>query len=154
VDIFLVTWDGPDDPANPQNWATGKKFLVMIILCVNTFCVTIGSADVSPAINRVKLQYGISTEVATLMLTFYVFGWATGPLIFSPASEIFGRNSVYRPTWALFVLFNLGCGLSSNITSLLICRLFAGVFSSTATAVGFGSAYDMFHRTPPPPFVS
>ncbi|KAG0123797.1 hypothetical protein HOY82DRAFT_472876, partial [Tuber indicum] len=56
----------------------------------------------------------------------YVFGWATGPLIFSPASEVFERNSVYRPTWALFVLFNLGCALSNNITSLLICRLFAG----------------------------
>jgi len=25
VDLFLVTWDGPDDPANPRNWTTRKS---------------------------------------------------------------------------------------------------------------------------------
>ena len=25
VDLFLVTWDGPDDPENPRNWTTGKS---------------------------------------------------------------------------------------------------------------------------------
>ena len=39
-----VTWDGPDDPTNPQNWSRGYKWfltLVCIIMTVNvyvTFC--------------------------------------------------------------------------------------------------------------------
>ncbi len=35
-----VTWDGPDDPTNPQNWSRGYKWfltLVCIIMTVNVY---------------------------------------------------------------------------------------------------------------------
>jgi len=30
-DPNLVTWDGPDDPANPRNWSKNRKWVVTII---------------------------------------------------------------------------------------------------------------------------
>ena len=39
-DLNMVTWDGPDDPKNPQNWSEGYKWLitaVAIIMTVNVY---------------------------------------------------------------------------------------------------------------------
>lgn len=31
LDINMVTWDGPNDPSNPQNWSTKYKWLATIV---------------------------------------------------------------------------------------------------------------------------
>lgn len=35
-DPNLVTWDGPNDQSNPQNWSTKYKWFVTIVCCVMT----------------------------------------------------------------------------------------------------------------------
>lgn len=35
----LVTFDGPNDPLNPQNWSNGYKWFLTAICCVLTFDV-------------------------------------------------------------------------------------------------------------------
>ncbi|KAI1033205.1 hypothetical protein LB503_008758 [Fusarium chuoi] len=37
-DPNVVNWDGPDDPANPQNWSTKKK-TINVILVSSAACV-------------------------------------------------------------------------------------------------------------------
>jgi MFS transporter, DHA1 family, multidrug resistance protein len=32
----IVTWDGPDDPTNPQTWSTSYKWLITAISIVMT----------------------------------------------------------------------------------------------------------------------
>lgn len=39
-DPNMVTWDGPDDPSNPQNWSTKRKWIITmtcIIMTVNVY---------------------------------------------------------------------------------------------------------------------
>lgn len=31
-DLNLIVWDGPNDPENPMNWPTSKKWIVTIAL--------------------------------------------------------------------------------------------------------------------------
>jgi hypothetical protein len=38
ADPNVVTWDGPDDPANPRNWSLRRKWLITILFSVTTFC--------------------------------------------------------------------------------------------------------------------
>ena len=45
-DPNLVTWYGPNDTANPQNWSLFKKCCVTAEMCILTFSVYIGSAYV------------------------------------------------------------------------------------------------------------
>jgi hypothetical protein len=37
ADPNIVTWDGPDDPANPMNWTTKKKVTAVGIVSFITF---------------------------------------------------------------------------------------------------------------------
>jgi len=36
ADVNMVTWDGPDDPTNPQNWSKSYKWFITLICCVMT----------------------------------------------------------------------------------------------------------------------
>lgn len=43
-DPNIVTWYGPNDSANPQNWSLFKKCFVTFEMCLLTFSIYIGSA--------------------------------------------------------------------------------------------------------------
>jgi MFS family permease len=77
-------------------------------------------------------------------LTIFVLGLACGPIIGSPASETFGRRPVYLVTIPLFGLFTLGAGLARNVETVIVCRLFAGLFGGPALAVGAGTNADLY----------
>ncbi|KAK7029828.1 major facilitator superfamily domain-containing protein [Favolaschia claudopus] len=49
-------------------------------------------------------RYHISQEVALVGVTLFVFGFAAGPLVFGPASELYGRQALWlrlQPQWCI-----------------------------------------------------
>jgi MFS transporter, DHA1 family, multidrug resistance protein len=80
-DPNLIEWDGPDDPENPMNWPTSKKWIITIALGMMTFCVTFASSVFSNATVPVAELFGVSTEVTTLGTSFFVLGFGAGPLV-------------------------------------------------------------------------
>ena len=96
-DKIVVTWDGDDDPENPQNWPTLQKAFFIFQISFLTTSVYMGSAVYTPGIEELMHDFGIGRVVATLPLTLFVIGYGVGPLVFSPMSEnaIFGRTSIY-----------------------------------------------------------
>lgn len=112
------------------------------------FCSSIHTA----AISSIAEDLNCSRTVATLGVSTFLLGFASGPLIFAPLSEVYGRNPVYRTTLALFVLFNLGCALSPNIAALLVFRFLCGFFGSPTVTNSGGSLTDLWppsHRSVP-----
>jgi multidrug resistance protein len=67
-----------------------------------------------------------------------------GPLFLSPLSEIYGRRPVLDYSNSFFVVWNLGCALSPNLTALLIFRFFGGVGGSACLTIGGGVIADLF----------
>jgi len=61
----------------------------------------------------------------------YVLGFALGPLLWAPLSELYGRRIIFITTYGPFVVFQIGCALATNIETLIICRWFAGFFGSS-----------------------
>ncbi len=68
----LVNWDGPDDPENPMNWSTSKKWSVTLTLGFMTFCITFASSVFSTATQVTAVQYGVSEIVTTLGTSLFV----------------------------------------------------------------------------------
>lgn len=69
-----------------------------------------------------------------------------GPLVFSPLSEIFGRRVVLGVTKVNFALWQIGCALSPDISSLIIFRFLTGVGGSGCLAIGSGVIADLFEK--------
>lgn len=67
-----------------------------------------------------------------------------GPLLLAPLSEIYGRRVILSGGNWFFVVWQIGCALSKNIETLIICRLFAGIGGSACLTLGAGVIADMF----------
>ena len=57
-------------------------------------------------------------------------GFAAGPIIWAPMSEIWGRRISLLPAVFCLGLFSIGTGASTNAASVFITRFFAGFFGS------------------------
>ncbi|GAM88198.1 hypothetical protein ANO11243_062290 [Dothideomycetidae sp. 11243] len=143
---ILVDWYTTDDPENPQNWSFGKKAFVSTQIYVYTLAVYMGSSIYSPAEPQVMEVFGVGQTAASLGLALYVLAYGTGPLLFSPLSEIpsIGRNPPYMVSFAIFVILLVPTALVKNFAGLLVLRFLLGFFGSPCLATGGASLQDMF----------
>ncbi|KAI9700475.1 MAG: hypothetical protein M1820_006774 [Bogoriella megaspora] len=144
-DYELIDWL-PNDPANPRKWSTGKKFFVTFEICFLTTSVYIGSAIYTAGLEGVVEKFHVSQVAATLGLSLFVIGYATGPMIFSSMSEVpyIGRTRVYIATLVVFVAFNFAVVYAKNFGMLLAFRFLTGFFGSPVLATGGATIADMY----------
>ena len=102
------------------------------------------SSIFSAATTAVALQFGVSTEVGILGLSLYVLGFATGPLLWAPLSELRGRKLPLVISMFGFSIFSIGTATGKDLQTVLICRFFGGVFASCPLAVVAAVFSDMF----------
>lgn len=146
-DPYLVDWNGPDDPDNPQNWSMPRKAFVTGLLCLLTFSVYMGSAIYTPGLELFATYFNIGLVPATLGLTLFVLGYGLGPMIgFSSVSEIpaIGRSLPYLFTLFIFVILQIPTALVNNVAGFMILRFLAGLFGSPPLATGGASIGDLY----------
>ena len=145
--VVLVDWWNTDDADNPQNWSPRKKALVMVQICLYTLAVYMGSSIYTASEPAIIEIFGTTQTVASLGLALYVLGYGTGPLLFSPLSEIpvVGRNLPYISTFAVFVLLWIPAGLVNNVPGLLVLRFLQGFFGSPCLATAGATIQDMYN---------
>lgn len=143
-DPYLIVWDGPNDPENPMNWPNGRKWLYTIVLGSTTFCVTFASSVFSTATAVTAEIFHVSLEVMTLGTSLFVLGFAFGPLLWGPMSELFGRKKPLFTGYFIFAIFQIATAVSQNIESIMLTRFFGGVFASAPLAIIGGTFVDFF----------
>ncbi|KAH8705658.1 major facilitator superfamily domain-containing protein [Talaromyces proteolyticus] len=142
----LVDWYYTNDEENPHNWSNKKRAFLATLICLYTFVVYTTSAIYTSSVVGVMQQFNVSDLLATLGLSLYVLGYGTGPLIFSPMSEIplIGRNPVYIITMFLFVIISIPTAFVGNFPGLMVLRFLQGFFGSPCLASGGASIGDMY----------
>jgi DHA1 family multidrug resistance protein-like MFS transporter len=119
-----------------------------VYLSTKSHCANLvaSSAIYTPSEPYLIKIFGISPTVASLGLALYVLGYGTGPLFFSPLSEIpvIGRNPPYMITFGIFVILCVPTALVNNIPGLLVLRFLQGFFGSPCLATGGASIGDLY----------
>ncbi|KAJ5945028.1 hypothetical protein N7516_005196 [Penicillium verrucosum] len=142
-DPFEVTWI-PNDPRNPMNFSEVKKWTFTMLVAVATLAVSLVSSAYTGGIKEIMMQFHIGQELATLGVSLFVLGFAIGPLLWAPLSELFGRQILFVTTYAALTAFNAGVAGSQNAWSVIILRFFAGSFGSSPLTNAGGVIADMF----------
>ncbi|EEH16437.2 hypothetical protein PABG_06524 [Paracoccidioides brasiliensis Pb03] len=143
-DLNKVDWDGPDDPMNPYNWPMTKKTSIVLNIALITFLTPLGSSMFAPGTMDVMREFKSSNqELASFVVSVYLVGYAFGPLIIAPLSELYGRMYLYHACNALFVIFNVACALAPGLGSLIGFRFLAGAAGSCPLTIGAASLADM-----------
>ena len=61
------------------------------------------------------VEFNSVQEVVTLGISLFVLGFALGPLLWAPFSELYGRQIVFIGTFIVFTVFNAGAAGSQNM---------------------------------------
>jgi len=143
-DADLVELSGPDDPLNPLNLPPWRKWSCASILGAMTFAATFSSSVFAAAASVTVEDFGVAPETMAMATSLYVFGFATGPVLMGPASELYGRKTPFFVGYLGFVLTQIPVGLAQDVETILIFRFLGGVASSGAPAIVGGYLADFF----------
>ncbi|KAL8397596.1 hypothetical protein RB594_004346 [Gaeumannomyces avenae] len=141
---YVVEFDGPDDPMHAQNWSLNKKLITAAILGYTTMTASFASSIFSAATRAVAAEFDVSTEVGLLGVSFFVLGFAFGPTLWAPLSELKGRRMPIVVSMFGFSLFSIATATAKDIQTILICRFFSGFFGACPLAVVAAVFSDMF----------
>ncbi|KAG5362269.1 Polyamine transporter 1 [Yarrowia sp. C11] len=146
-EAYLVGFEGPDDPLHPFNWPMRKKLMISCVLGFATFVVTWGSAVFAPASPHIAKQFGVIQEVTTLGISLYVFGFATGPIVWAPLSELFGRKLPICISGFMIMCFTFGVAAAKDLQTIMLCRFFASCTGSAPLVVVAAAFADIFNNS-------
>ncbi|KAF2024513.1 MFS general substrate transporter [Setomelanomma holmii] len=143
---YVVEFSGKEDAMHPQNWPMNKKLYLGAILAFDALSATMGSSIFSSAIRPVSMEFGVISEVGTLGTSLFVFGYAFGPLMWAPFSELYGRKPPIIIAAFGFAIFSIAVAVGKDLQTVLICRFFAGLFGSAPLAIVAAVFADMFNN--------
>ncbi|CBF78676.1 hypothetical protein AN7295.2 [Aspergillus nidulans FGSC A4] len=143
-DPNLIEWNGPNDPENPQNMPHWRKWVITMTMSSMTMWLTFASSVFSTATLVTAQQFGVSTEVMILATSLVVFGFAAGPLVWSPMSELYGRKYPLFLGYALFAIFQIPVAVAKNVQTILVCRFLMGFLGCSPLAVVGGAMADFW----------
>ncbi|KAL9111907.1 MAG: hypothetical protein Q9227_003757 [Pyrenula ochraceoflavens] len=136
-----------DDPRDPLNWPMWKKILTISIVSLAAF-IGLGQSIGGQSGFVVQGEvYGKTPIEMSYSISATAVGLAVGPLIWAPLSQYIGRTSVIF--WGMLLTL-LCCVWSAEMTSpdqyipFVLSRWLAGLFGSTAAAIGAHYIMDLF----------
>lgn len=147
TDPNIVTWDGDDDPKNPMNWTARAKTIDCGIIIYLTLLSPLASSMFAPGVPDVLREFHETSDtLAALVVSVFLLGFAVGPLLISPLSEIYGRRPVYVVCNVGFIVFTVACAVASSMPQLIVFRFFAGCFGVSPVTLGGATIADMIAR--------
>lgn len=135
------------DLQDAMSFSKGWKWAIAVLQSLSTFCVTFASSIYVSGIPAIEKQFKVSSEVAVVGLSLFVLGFALGPLVWAPLSELYGRKSIYVISFAAYTVFSVAAACSSSVSSLLVFRFIASAFSSSSMTNTGGIIADMFSKS-------
>lgn len=99
--VFVVNFQGPDDPCNPHNWSKLTRIRATVLVACIGAIVGIASSIDSLILSNAAEEFHVSEIVESMATGLFLFGFGCGALFAGPFSETIGRNPTYIVTLAL-----------------------------------------------------
>ncbi|KAL4800048.1 major facilitator superfamily domain-containing protein [Aspergillus venezuelensis] len=144
-DDFTVRWED-NDPDNPRNFNTLNRWMIVIICSMGSLCVTCTSSMYTFTYDQLTQEFACSRLIATLGLSFFIWGLGVGPLFLGPLSEFYGRRNIYLTSFTFFLIWLIPCAVAKNIETMIVCRFLNGLAGSAFLSVAGGTVGDLFAR--------
>lgn len=106
-----------------------------VMLGLMTVCVRIASSIFSTATVATARHFGVSQEVMIFGTSLFVLGFAFGPIVFGPISELFGRKIPLFVGFYAFAIFQISVAVAMNLQTIFVCRFSGGVFAGAPLGI-------------------
>ncbi|KAL4780938.1 major facilitator superfamily domain-containing protein [Aspergillus varians] len=140
---YEVDFEDEDDPANPKNWSFGYKGMAIAMLSWNTLVIVLHSTAYTSGVAIIGEEFGASSTIVTLGLTFYLVGLAIGSMFMAPLSEVYGRKPVSIACLGIFTVLIIPCALAKSLEALIVVRFIGALFGSVMISTAPGMVSDL-----------
>ena len=162
----VVTWNGHEDPENPQNWSFRYRWWITIVCTVMSFNVYVprnrdrgdlinaiinivpdsmfASTTPSSSVPIIVHDFYVGREVGNLVTTLFLVGYVLGPSFWGPGSELIGRRPIFVGSLAMYTIFHIGQACANSMTTLLVCRFMGGFFGAAPLINSSGVIADIW----------
>lgn len=89
----------------------------------------IDSSIVATSLFTIAIDFGHPDRINWVALA-YTLAFVGFSVFFARMADIIGRRNAFLAAFALFFSFSLGCGFSTDMTALLVCRALQGIGGS------------------------
>jgi len=142
-DPFVVEFMA-NDSHNPMNFSITRKWFITFIVTLSVFAITLTSSAYSGSAEEIIAEFNSSSEVYALGISLFVLGFAIGPALWAPLSELYGRQILFIATHGFVVAFVAASAGCHSMASLLIFRFLAGMFGASPLTNSGGVLADLF----------
>ena len=117
------------DGWTPTRSAAGRysPWLIVAIISLPTFMEVLDTSIANVALDHIAGSLSVSTDQATWVLTSYLVANAVIIPLSGWLSDAIGRKRYFLLSIALFTFASLLCGISPNLTTLVIARVLQGI---------------------------
>lgn len=123
----------------------GNKYCSFELLLVSTWFLGVMAIKfILPSLPAIAEQFHTSATCAKYTISLFLFGKATGMLVFGPLSERYGRKIFMLIGLLLFSIGNIVALLTPSISLLLIARLIQGLGVSGTVIIGRAMINDTY----------
>ncbi|PHH86453.1 hypothetical protein CDD83_10221 [Cordyceps sp. RAO-2017] len=134
----------PNDRRNPMAFSQPFKWLITSLAAFSTLAVSFASSAYSGGVHEIMDDFDVSSEIVILGVSMFVLGFAIGPLLWAPLSELYGRQKLFFLTYMALTAFNAAAAAAPSMPALVVLRFFAGAFGSSPLTNAGGVMADIF----------
>ena len=128
----------------PVNWSPLLRWSIIALVSAITFMAGLSSSMFAPSVPALMAEFhSTNTYLGSFVVTIFVLGLGTGPLIFAPLSEIYGRLPMQHIGNLGFLIFTIACAESKSLGTLIGMRLLQGIFAAVPLTNGGAVIADM-----------
>lgn len=142
--IYIVDWDGADDPQNPRNWPSSRKWIATCLVTLLSGFVGVCSPIDSPILVPAAKEFGVSEVVESLSVGIFLIGFGFGALIAGPVSEVLGRSVTYLSNISSMCIWLMAAALAPNIGAQIVFRFLAGFSGASPLVCAGGTLSDIY----------
>lgn len=118
--------------------------LVLLILSALSALAPLAIDIVLPSFGAIETALSLEPGAAAATMSLFLFGFATGPLVFGAVSDRLGRRPLLLLGLVLFTGASLVCASAPNREILLAARLIEGIGAGAASALPIAIVRDLF----------
>ena len=133
-----------NDPEDPRQWPTSRKWTQVTLLTILTFMVQYSGSSFSTTERSIARELEVCEGLSILGLSALLLAYAVAPMMLAPLAESFGRKWLYIIGYFLFLLFTIPTASTHSISVLIVFRFFVGCAGSVGNTMIGGSITDMF----------
>ena len=104
-----------------------NPWLILGVISIATFMTTLDSAIANVALDHIAGSTGSSYDEATWVLTTFLVAQAVITPISGWLADVFGRKRYYMFSVFLFTFASFLCGISQDLTFLVLARILQGI---------------------------